>query len=464
RTDAHRRRLFTRFVEEHLREHGIEVREHEAIKCRGCGREISEEVVHANIAAGEPDVVCQWCRTHTLISEGVAKIRERDPQSDQKIYALRKEIVKRTAEDAEKAKQAIAAKNKVSEKNEPIRILHLSDLHFTKGTSPKTKLQWLLQDIRNGESLGFDSVEYIVISGDITDKGNEEGFEKAREFVSLLNEELRVSAERCIFVPGNHDVQDMEEVYDWHLSEAKAKKAYPDDQHWHREGNVIFVPNKDKYPLRLKKFSDAFFHKIIAKAYPMEYSLQGIAYLFPATCIQFVTLNSCWQIDQFNRKRSGVHPDAVAHVIAESERQIKDAIKRGEIKNGQRLLRIGVWHHSIAHPETIRNTDFIGHLQNAGVRICLHGDVHETNREEFRYWHPKKMNVAGAGSFGSPPEGRPESMPRLYNLIEVKKDFSSVRVHTRRQMKPDGAWSAWNEWPREDGSPGGVPWYDINLI
>lgn len=463
-TDANRRRLFTRFVEEHLREHGIDVREHEAIKCRGCTREISEEVVHANLAAGESDVVCQWCRTHTSISEGVGKIRERDPQSDQKIYALRKEITKRTAEDAEKAKRAVAtSKIGATERDEPIRILHLSDLHFTKDISPKAKLQWLLQDIRHGDSLGFDSVEYIVISGDITDKGNEEGFEKAREFVSLLNEELRVSAERCIFVPGNHDVQDMEASYDWYSSEEKAKKADPDEGQWHREGNVIFVPNKERYPFRLKKFSDGFFHKIIAKPYPLEYPLQGLPYFFPRTRIQFLTLNSCWRIDQFNRKRSGVHPEAVAHVIAESDKQIKESESRGEIKSGQNVFRIAVWHHSVAHPEMIQNTDFIGHLRNAEVRLCLHGDVHEMNRELINYWHPKQMHVAGTGSFGSPAAGRPESTPRLYNLIEVKKDLRSIRVHTRRQLKPDGAWSAWNEWPREDGKPGGVSWYDIKL-
>ena len=34
-TAKERRNLFTRFIEEHLREHGVEVHEHEAIKCRG---------------------------------------------------------------------------------------------------------------------------------------------------------------------------------------------------------------------------------------------------------------------------------------------------------------------------------------------------------------------------------------------------------------------------------------------
>lgn len=108
-TAPDRKRLFTRFVEEHLREQGVDVREHLAIKCRGCGREIGEDVVHENMAAGEQDVVCSYCRTHTVITEGVARIREVDPESDRRIYRLRQEIEARTAEDVAKAKKAVAA-------------------------------------------------------------------------------------------------------------------------------------------------------------------------------------------------------------------------------------------------------------------------------------------------------------------------------------------------------------------
>lgn len=31
--------------------------------------------------------------------------------------------------------------------------------------------------------------------------------------------------------------------------------------------------------------------------------------------VQFLVLNSCWQIDRFDRKRSGVHLEAVANAI-----------------------------------------------------------------------------------------------------------------------------------------------------
>lgn len=295
------------------------------------------------------------------------------------------------------------------------------------------------------------------------DKGNAAGMEKAREFVSLLGNELRLSAQRCIFVPGNHDVHETEQSFDWFQNADKAKTVEPDEKRWHYEGSVIFIPNKDRYRLRFKQFSDIFYHKIMSQPYPDGYAEQGQAYLFPATGIQFLAFNSAWQIDQFNRKRAGIHPDAAARAIAEADRQVKDAVERGEMPKGQKPLRLAVWHHPVQHPESMRDIDFIGHLQGAGVKVALHGDVHEINRETMRNWHPKKIQIAGVGSFGSKAVGRPESTPRHYSLLEISRDLTSIRVHTRKQNTDHGAWSGWNEWPREDGQSGTLPYYDIKL-
>ena len=73
--------------------------------------------------------------------------------------------------------------------------------------------------------------------------------------------------------------------------------------------------------------------------------------------------------------------------------------------------------------------------------------------------------MVGAGSFASPAEGRKESIPRLYNLLEIRRDLDSIRVHTRAQEQPDGAWEGWNKWPRRDepSSPARYPYFDIDM-
>ncbi len=451
-----RRDLFTRFVEEHLRTNGVEIREHEAIKCRKCDREISEDIVQANIAANEKDVVCPWCRTHTLISEGVARIRERDPDSDARILALRKTIDARIARDAESVKKVVAKGADVTRLDEPIRLLHLSDLHFNAETEPRTKLQWLINDLEKG--MKIDNLEYLVLSGDVTDKGNDEGFDKGREFVELLIDRFGLSAQRCIFVPGNHDVQDTLDAY----ARRRSVDDLPEDQVV-RQGQIHMARDPKQYLKRLQKFSDAFYHKVVQLPYPLEVDRQGQAWLFEETGIQFLALNSAWQIDEFNRRRSGIAPAAVAHAIESADRQINAAKERGDLKRNAEVLKIAVWHHAVAGPEMMKDIDFIGNLQKNEVKLCLHGDVHEMRVDLVGYKTGHEMQIVGAGSFGSPPEGRPESTPRLYNLLEIERDFAHIRVHTRQQPKPNGAWKGWNEWPMPDGGKGRLPYLDIDL-
>jgi hypothetical protein len=345
--------------------------------------------------------------------------------------------------------------NGAMNREKPLRVLHLSDLHFAADTSPSTKLRWLADDIQKGDGFGFEQLDYLVISGDMTHKGNETGLEKAREFVSLLIKEFGISADRCIFVPGNHDVQDRDTSYDFRQNNEGVKP-----EHCVSRGSGFLVRNEANYPQRLKLFSDLFFKKIRHKPYPLDSERQGLAYLFPETRIQFLTLNSCWQIDQHFRKRSGVHPSAVAQVIREADQQIKEARISGALADRAVVLRVGVWHHAVSGPGQMGDLDFLEHLMKNNVRIGLHGDVHELRRDLVSYWHKDRIHIVGSGSFAAGAEGRPESTPRLYNLLEIQRDLGSVRVHTRCQLRSESAWRGWNEWQQDNG-PGALPFFDI---
>jgi len=264
--DQERRHFFISFVEDHLRRHDVKLMEHLVVKCRECGNNIAEDIVQENIARGQKDVVCPYCRppTITAISEGIDTIREHDRESGLNIIALRTEMLReesenRTNKDAQEAKKVIARKvnRQRADTEKPILILHLSDLHFTKETSPITKLQWLVDDLRGEDFFDFESLDYLVISGDMTDKGQEEGLENAGQFVSELISEFDLSSERCILVPGNHDIQNRDDCYEW-----RRNIDGLEHREWVKEGNIYLVRSENKYRLRLEKFSDAFFHKI----------------------------------------------------------------------------------------------------------------------------------------------------------------------------------------------------------
>ncbi len=453
KTKPDRKDLFTRFVEEHLRLHGVDIREHEAMTCT-CGEQISERIVQTRISAGEKDVVCPICERKTLIGEGVDRIRKRSPETDAKMVALRKRIDAKLTEDIKSAKKVVAGEIRVAKTGDPIRILHLSDLHFTDKTNPDTKLKLLLQDVRqqDEEYPAIEAVEYLVVSGDMTDKGHDVGFEKARQFVESLVNELGLSFERCIFVPGNHDVQDRADAY---------------EEREGVDGKPMLVRHPENFQKRFLQFSNSFFHPLMHREYPLRYADQGISYLYPQTGIQFLTLNSAWEIDKNGRKKAGIHPDAVAGVIAGAEDERRRAIEREDLKKNQPILRIGVWHHAVAGPELMQDLGFLTQLQKAGMRLCLHGDVHESRTEVFGYRRPGiDVEILGAGSFGSAAEGRPESTPKLYNMLEVVIDpgtrkHKSIRVHTRQQKKENESWQGCHEWPNPKG--GRLPYFDIEF-
>jgi small GTP-binding protein len=456
-THSDRRRLFSQFVEDHLRRHGINVIERQAITCPGCGFTISDEVIQKRSALRFADVTCPVCSTVSAILEDAEKSIAGRSSLEKEVEAHQQKIDRQTSEDAEKAKKLVADGLTRGISEGCVRLLHLSDLHFDRTTNVEEQASALLEDIRY---LKISSVEYLVVTGDFTDKGCEEGFEKARQFIARLVEQLKLSALRCILVPGNHDLQDLPGSYDLRYSREDVS-----DDSVVQQGDVFLVVNEERYPLRFQKFSDSLFHKIMASSpYPLKREEQGLSYLFHDTGIQFLTFNSAWQIDRFHRKRSGLNAEAVAHAIRSAERDVARAVERKDLRPGAKVLRIGVWHHAVAGPEMMSDVSFLQRLRRFGVRLCLHGDVHEVRSELVRYRHADgSLEVVGAGSFSAPAAGRPESTPRLYNLLEVKRDLSAIRVHTRQRRRSEGAWEGLYDWPNPAHAQERRWYFDVDL-
>jgi predicted MPP superfamily phosphohydrolase len=76
---------------------------------------------------------------------------------------------------------------------EPLRILHLSDLHFGRIYSPA------LDGLRNYLGENHHSIHLIIITGDLTQRARNREFVLAREFLETLTVPVFI-------IPGNHDV------------------------------------------------------------------------------------------------------------------------------------------------------------------------------------------------------------------------------------------------------------------
>jgi len=332
--------------------------------------------------------------------------------------------------------------------DKPIRILHLSDLHVGAGDDPSSLFQPLSADLQDPtEGLGVERLDYLVLSGDITNRATPQEFEKAREFVSKLMERFGLTAERCIIVPGNHDLDWDTPAYEW-------KKRRQVDVNRLKSGTFIeagdgfHIRDEAKYPERFKNFSHHFYHPLLQKEYPLAPEAQCIPALFIDSRLQFLAMNSAWEIDEYFPERSSVSEQALARGLASAEQQVLQARKGGGLSPDAKVLRLAVWHHPITGNEKIQADAFMGRLLQAGVRVVLHGHVHEDRAELINYLHSeRRLHVVGAGSFGAPVRQRPESVPRLYNLLEVQRDLQRIQVHTRCLRKQGGAWEGWAVWP-----------------
>jgi len=76
---------------------------------------------------------------------------------------------------------------------EPLRILHLSDLHFGRIYLPA------LQGLRNYLGENRHSIHLIIITGDLTQRARNREFLLARDFIESLTVPVFI-------IPGNHDI------------------------------------------------------------------------------------------------------------------------------------------------------------------------------------------------------------------------------------------------------------------
>lgn len=112
-----------------------------------------------------------------------------------------------------------------------IKILHLSDLHFSAHTktkevddkesilSPKEKRGYSVFDnfVRHiKRSTNYNEFEkiFLVISGDLTASGDPTGLTDAKKFIEDCVEALKIPNDHVVLVPGNHDLTHAESSSD----------------------------------------------------------------------------------------------------------------------------------------------------------------------------------------------------------------------------------------------------------
>lgn len=442
------KRDFKEFVRSHLKSFNLKTSETITAHCPHCAHVFNAEVLRLRIKDGRSDIGCEKCDTRTRID--LVDFDDHHPggQGVSVLWERAQQIIGISSRASARRPQA-----PIGQAQPTARLLYLSDLHLDPNTNPGVLAAPLINDL---EALGGGHVDYLVISGDFTNTASRGEFDVAREFVSRLISDLQIDAQRCILIPGNHDLSWDVTVYAWQPKRRVDPGAKADGS-CIPMGDGYLVRDDDMYQRRFDNFSNYLYHPIKQTQYPTSFEEQADVLTFERHGLQVIGFNSSWQIDEHKKDRSGINLGSVMNAISRAN---ETWTQRGAIISP---LRIAVWHHPVTGSEQMRDTSFLEHLRAAGVRMVLHGHVHHERPDVVYSPHNSLIHIVGAGSFGAPANARPEATPRMYNVIDIGLRSGRVRVHTRARRRSEGAWNAWSVWPSRHGANTMQGWYEFDV-
>ena len=320
-----------------------------------------------------------------------------------------------------------------------LRVLHLSDLHFSSADQATTFYSQLHVDLRN--ELGVEKLDALIASGDIVNRADHVEYDAARVFLEQVMKGFSLTSKQLVLVPGNHDVNwDVaKKAYD--LKRKEELKGSPIAGTFKQHGAEVFeVRDDDRYHARFEAFS-AFYQGMKGVPYPLGYREQAI-FDEPAPGLLVLGLNSAWETDHYFPDRASIHAESVAAAL----------VKLGPPSPEQ--LRIAVFHHPVHSGEEsrIKEAAFLQQLAVAGFRIALHGHVHKADAQLYRHDRSdggRKLELVAAGTFGAPTREWVPGYPLQYNLLRIAAE--QVTVETRKREEVNGAWSPDARWTQGPG-------------
>ena len=272
-------------------------------------------------------------------------------------------------------------------------ILHLSDLHFgsdygfpVSGRKVPTLQQTLDEAIAQGlEHVGISEVGIVVVSGDITTAGEQDGFVEARTFLERLLDRLNLEPQHLVVVPGNHDIL---------LDDSHVTRSYAAEQPFRDMLNLLLRSGNTELN-RIHWFSSEDGNEILVLA-----------------------LNSVRPRAKSTMEYGYVGRDLYFPLVKELQQLRSEIVKQGAITP---LLAAVLHHHVLPTPLVEEPSDkrpvsltldagqLIEDLQRVGFHAILHGHQHvpfvgntsRAFRNKDGSWELRSpIHVIGGGSCG----------------------------------------------------------------
>ena len=296
----------------------------------------------------------------------------------------------------------------------PVRVLHLSDLHFSAKAAwdQRPVLTSLLSEVR-GLRAQLGPIHRVVITGDIANFGAADEYKEAAAWLNVsLAEAAGIQPSQIRVVPGNHDVD-----------RSKVKRSVQNlDADIISEGDAVIaelMQDDEQRPLLLgrqaayRDFARGFNPQDDAPGWRLEEAIEGWS-------VHFIGLNTAWL--------SGSHKD-----------------KRGEVDD-HRHLAIGGWQWNALFPDDRPLADLtialmhhpwdylkeLDHESQEAIRlhcgVILHGHTHDVDTLSASRDGRLVLEAAAGASYAPPSEGWAHG----FQLLELDPGLGLAKVHLRK--------------------------------
>lgn len=301
-----------------------------------------------------------------------------------------------------------------------ITILHLSDIHRTRDEPAGNDelLHALRADFDQFARDGVPRPQAVLVSGDVSQSAEPSEYAEAAEFLAHLAEVLELPREAIVVVPGNHDVH-------WPTSEDAFVTRRQQPRGLAPE---LVIPFGDRflcarseadYQQRFANFR-SFFSDFTGLTYPLARPEQFTIHHLPGLPVAVAGFNSC-DLNDHERSQGVIHSGAIA---AASE-QLADFAG----------YRLALWHHDLnwrqAGSRDYLEVDSLRQLSQRTFNLGLVGHTHRPAANNACTLEGFELPVVAAGSLCAGPRQRGESVPRSYNIIELRGDVARVYVRVK---------------------------------
>lgn len=383
----------------------------------------------------------------------------------------------------------------------PATILHLSDLHFGEGevddTDWKMRIDFAERSTRAAQLMSWlrrapKVPDYVVISGDVTIRGNSTGFDTLKEHCRVLDEAgMFPPLHKVILVPGNHDVirlnqpqRGAREADRWrHFAALGSDFVRPWIPALDPEENELFKRFRETASTepaviggiqwRLRRGTQVF------ERFPVLFDRNDkmVFYAFNSASIsgtRITVSNEELRDIDFLRQNEMANRDKVQNLLGALDRllQIDPArIQPSELELFQRIVpfladrfgrewdeafKVAVLHHNVfpLHHEEVKEFSLILNagafkmeLANAGFHLVLHGHEHDpgTYIDTAIPRAKRPLTVVSSATVGG---NAAPNRTHGFQWIEISPDRHSFSVRLIEWPDSGGGYDrAWNEAP-----------------